>query len=252
MITKEEMAENLFRTLTVGINVGIDDGFFDSISNDDSLDETIRESAKNIKVGLINNGYTDFRKTLHLITELCTPADTSVKRRLLGHAYAWLGAKYRLLAIKYLHEYLYNDLKIDDGNWFPIYIDGQLFYENKQEAHECDISLGELSKAYEGEYMFNEALETLEIQSKLFPDNCPAIIHKCEIYRKMNNLDMAILVLKENLKKNCFKPKPYYDVVRETTTYIDCGEKTLKIWLEKYIKLKERGYVYRPRKRKVK
>lgn len=108
--------------------------------------------------------------------------------------------------------------------------------------------LSVLADAYEGNYMFKEAIETLKRQES----NTPAHIKIALLMVKDNRIDEAISYLKnvlEQLKKN---PVYYTNPLTEKTELDHAYKSDLRsipIHIEELEDKKKRGYVYRPRKK---
>lgn len=90
-----------------------------------------------------------------------------------------------------------------------------------------------LAKAYEGEYMFEEALSAYQKAWEIRPNACHYINMIARVYTKMNRLDDAISLLKD-------------------TPLIEGETKRMRIeHLKELQEKKAKGYVYRPRKKKM-
>lgn len=229
----ERIANNLFLSLSVGINF--------SAQNDDF---------KKLNINILNeNGYPEFRPTLFAIVDLCKPADTPKKRELLAKAYSWLGAKYREDAIKALRNFIKLDLNIDKREPYPLFVNGENVTIMERDAQICMLTLWELSDSYEREYLFSLALDVLNLAWKLFPYTDITIAKKCKIYKKMNNLDAAISLIEKELKEPWTQPYFRSNHFGEIH-YDDSNQRCLLVNLKEYQKLKERGYIYKPRPRK--
>lgn len=229
---KDKLADELFNSLCVGINISVDKNKLNEL---------------NI---LNEKGCTEFRPTLHMIIKICSTRSTKKQRELLARAYSWLGSEYRMQAIEHLSYYLYNDLNISKREPYPMFTNGQqVFNINDKDSFICRALLWDLSGAYEKEYQFDEALHTLNLTWYLFPYCYTTLAKKLNIYRKMNKLDNAINAIREALTEEWTQPYTYIDLLgREYFT--DSNKRSLLNDLEKYEKLKQKGYIYKPRPRK--
>lgn len=145
------------------------------------------------------------------------------------------GAKFRPEQIKYSKKLL------DSG--YPLEKEDAVYIYNL------------LADAYEGEYMFEEAIEMRKKLLSAHEDYTPAHIVIARLMVKQNRIDDAIKYLEdvyEDIKRN-----PYYrfDYLLEKRVlhYNYVGDmKALPIHIKELKDKKERGYVYRPRKKKTK
>ncbi len=140
-----------------------------------------------------------------------------------GLAYINEGAAYRKQAISCLEFYFANPLPLPkQPNGFPYFTQWYLH--------------SELSTLYEKEYMFDKAIEQLELCQK-YPDftgiNSADYTRIADIIVKRDGVDEAIKYIKD------LKKKSVYRKIKSDVDY------TYHELLEK----KAKGYVYRPRKK---
>lgn len=230
---KEQLASKLFSTLYAGISIT-------------ALDDKIAT----LDLGLMNeDGYTEFRPTLKLIVELCAAADTPLKRELLAKAYSWLGAEYRDKAIFYFNLYFNKDVKLQEFTPYPLFKDGKEVLTMERSAQKIYMYLLNLSKAYEGEYLFQMALDVLDQSWRLFPYDCTVLGNKFRVLKKMNRLPEIIDIIDEKLTQEWTKPYIYKSDILDKEFYRDNNKRYLLAEREKYRKLIDKGYIYRPRPR---
>lgn len=248
MDKKEKLAYQLFLSISVGINVSFDK-IIKMVIDDKDLNKTIQDLANTIYIQFSANGYTNFRDTLKMIVELCTPADTLYKKNLLSKAYSWLGADYRKLAINASKDYLQHDSIYNNDDIYPLFKDGQEVTSIDSKHYNTYFKLLDYSKALEGEYEFNKALLVLKKADHLFPyDYC---IHAkiFNVLRKMNQLDLIIDIINECLSQEWAKPCFQWNELKQCYYFNDRNQRALLCDLKKYTNLKKRGYVYKPRKK---
>ena len=232
---KEILASELFTTLCAGLSI--------SCPN-----EKIEELGLNI---MNKDGYTEFRPTLLTIIRLCQDADTPKKREFLAKAYSWLGADYREKAIYYINLFLDLDLDLKNRHPYPLFVNGQEVFIMDREAQLCYMKLIDLAKAYEGEYLFDLAYQTLIKAWDLFPSSYTILAHTFNALRKMNNLPQIIQIINHELEEEWTQPYMHTDMLGRTF-YRDSNRRCLLADREKYIAMIKRGYIYRPRPKKKK
>lgn len=137
----------------------------------------------------------------------------------------WAGAKFRQETIKWTQKW------IESGLLYPGCSDGRYTGCTVLQSRQYDAYL-RIGKACEGEYMFEEALSAYEKGHSARPDAYSLIVAMSRVLTKMNRLDDAIRLID---KSPC--PNPLDKNIRR---------ETLKELKDK----KERGYVYRARKKK--
>ena len=155
-------------------------------------------------------------------------------------AYGGSRVSHRKEAIHFINDYLLGPLYLEKGKHLSFLMpDGK--YATSEEAN--NILTAELyrylGKAYEGEYMFEAALETYKKMHSLDGRHLySTLIPICEIYIKLGDIDTAISLVKNN--------KPYPSIRKEELRLENSVKKN---YLEKYQSMKERNYVYKPRKK---
>lgn len=158
-------------------------------------------------------------------------------------AYGWSRVSHRKEAIHFINDYLLGPLYLEKGKHVSFLMpDGK--HATSEEAN--NILTAELyrylGKAYEGEYMFEAALETYKKMHSLDGRHLySTLIPICEIYIKLGDIDTAISLVKNN--------KPYPSIRKEELRLENSVKKN---YLEKYRSMKERNYVYKPRKKQSK
>lgn len=229
----EKLAEELFMSLCAGAEITLD-----------------TNKLNKLKINILNeNGYTEFRPTLFCIIELCQSKKTSLQRELLAKAYSWLGAEYRKKAIECINLYLNMDMKICEREPYPLFKDGKEVWIMEKSAQKCMMMLLDLSKAYEGEYMFDMAYQTLERAWHLFPYSYTVLAYKFKLLRKMNRLSDIIDIINKELLEDWTEPFYYEDITGKRTYYEEIRKSLLRN-RDEYQKLIDKNYVYRPRPRK--
>lgn len=161
-------------------------------------------------------------KASSLLPEPTTSREYSVK----SWACEWAGAEYRKETIKWTLKWLETGCKHSH--------DDTAYYPGCSPAQSRIITAYDrLAKAYEGEYMFDEALAAYQKAWEIRPNASHYINMIARLYTKMNRLDDAISLLKN-------------------TPLIEGELKTARNALLKELKEKKaKGYVYRPRKKKT-
>ena len=171
------------------------------------------------------------RKSILLAeVELCKPFETPISYCVIANAYYFLGAAYRQETIQYMTKYL------DNPDWMP----HSDYFEGDRERYLAG-RWGVLGLAYEGEYMFEEALQAYISEKIVAPEYPTAYVHIATVLSKMNRLDEAISFLKEA------QTTRYYREPGFGTTF----NTVIDNYLSKFEEKKKRGYVYKPRPRKT-
>lgn len=160
--------------------------------------------------------------------ELCKPFETSMSYCVIANAYYFLGAAYRQETIEYMSKYLEN----------PEWIPHKEYFEDDR-ARYLSGRWGILGQAYEGEYMFEEALQAYQLEKEVAPEYPAAYVHIATVLSKMHRLDEAIDFLKkaQNLR--------YYKEPGFGTNF----DRVIDNFLTEFETKKARGYVYKPRPR---
>lgn len=166
------------------------------------------------------------------IISLLSKNDTQAAHYYKARAYQLLGAKFRQDQIDSCNTLIKSNFDLDE--------------------HESIYILNLLAEAYEGEYLFDEAINTYEKLLKKHKGYSPAQVKIAYIMVKQNRLDDAIAYLKTILKE--LKSKPYYytDPLTKKKTVHYNYKKDLTLFaahIKELEEKKEKGYVYKPRKR---
>lgn len=184
--------------------------------------------------------YNYYIKTLHnnkekgaRIIEILKDYETPEAWYCKAIAYQLQGARFRQEQIKYARQLLESTYHLNENEITYI----------------CNL----LADAYEGEYMFDEAIKIHKQLLSKHKDYTPAHIKIARLMVKQNKIDDAIKMLKEIHKQ--LKSKPvYYNDPFTGKRKLDPIYKSDLLLLSSHIKelkeKKERGYVYRPRKRR--
>ncbi|RKL63049.1 tetratricopeptide repeat protein [Thermoanaerobacteraceae bacterium SP2] len=222
-----ELAKALFNNLNLGTG------------DDDDENNSNKEALKIIKQA------KDRQEVLDKIIELCQDIENPVAYYLIGTAYTWKGAKYRTQAIPYLEKYVANPVEIEKA-----------FYEREGEfidGFSSGIVLSyvysNLARCYEGEYIFDKALEYYQKALELDPSVASKYIHLANIYVKMNNLDKAIEVMQNAKNSKYYKTIKKVSPVDGTTICDNSFIYVIDNYLQGLYEKKQKGYVYKPRKR---
>jgi tetratricopeptide (TPR) repeat protein len=185
-------------------------------------------------------------EVLDKIIELCQNIEHPKSYYLIGMAYVWKGAKFRREAIYYLEKYLNTPIEIEESYYSR---EGKLV-----DGYTTGIQIShvykDLGKCYEGEYEFEKALESYQKAAKLDPSIPSAYVFIAQVLVKMNKLDKAIEVIQKAKNSRYYAPIKTISQFDGKIYYDD----TFKIVIDNYLEdlkiKKEKGYVYRPRKKK--
>ncbi|RGG79386.1 hypothetical protein DWW76_13030 [Coprobacillus sp. AF17-11AC] len=251
MVTREEFSEKLFISLSASFGLDTESYLSTMISNN-YYGENINKKIKVVLEFYSKNGYLNFRDTLLLIVDLCTPAESDKQLELLSRAYSRLGAKYRKETIISYEKYF---KKINLENYkeeYPLFENGKEV-RIKDKFHVDLLSdLLNYTKALEGEYEFENAFFILETANKLFPCCYTIYAKKFNILKKMNRLDDAIELIKKCLDSKWSQPYEIQIESENRTMLNDSNRRALLADLAKFTELKEKGYIYKPRKKNIK
>lgn len=202
---------------------------------------TEKELSKKAKSILIRcNHRTDVLKEM---IKLCPDPTTAKQLYIVSTAYVWLGAAYRLEAIKYLLKY------IDAGAvWEGTPKDIINIYGYDQSQIDLNISnvYYNLGQCYEKEYMFNEAIEAYRNSNKYNPYFAYNLVLIAGLFVKKDDYMSAFRVLENARLSIYYKNYEYYTcdnqkhikddfMIAIDTAYEDINKKF------------QRGYKYRPR-----
>ncbi len=213
------LALNIFHTLSVGYN----SSFLEKI--------LIKYILKDCK---------DRQDILNKVIEVCGEPNTPQKRYIYAITYAWSNKEYRNKAIHYLELYLNNELW--EESFIHKFRNINDTFEIQKKDHIYDLTKY-LAEIYEKEYQFNEALKNYEKMIKLDPYLPFGYNGKISIMIKKNKIDEAIQYLKVIKKSKYYcKNNNYYP-----NNWLMASIDDL---LKKCKNLKEKDYVYKPRKNK--
>lgn len=172
---------------------------------------------------------------LNAIGRLCMPYDTPKKMYIASQAYIWAGATGRAELIKILPKYIEQGAKWEGSVGGMVTID---FATNRKiPRHKLELAdlYNNLGKAYEGEYMLEDACNTYKEAIKTLP-SCSYYINLAKCLVKLGRFDEALHELETfKLSEYCSKEQlPHLsEVIADITSK------------------KERGYKYRPRPQKL-
>ena len=222
------LAENIFSTLGVG--------------------RSLTSKEQHAVTKAISN-CTSRQDILNVVIDLCSPANTPRKRYLKAMALSWSKAEYRPQAITAITEYLSNGLY--EGAFKGI-IKGEIygFHPDARNAHIASMYTA-LGKAYEGEYLFDEALNSYNSALNLEPFYPFSYYNVANIYKKMNRLDLARNTYETAKQSPFYSPYVSTDMFGQKNT-----DKTFQTVIDRNLceinDLIKNGYVYRPRNKKPK
>ena len=158
------------------------------------------------------------------VAKLCGTPFSAKGYYIKAFACSWSGAKYRQETIKWTKKWIEADFTYPDMPKWQ-YGDCGPYESRASQAWEW------LAKAYEGEHMFDEALNAYQTAWKIRPNGFHFINLIARVYTKMNRLDDAIALL-------------------ESTPMMEDEPQELREYnLNELYAKKERGYVFRPRKK---
>jgi len=184
---------------------------------------------------------------LDRIIMLCSNYNTPRSRFLTAMAYVYSTKRYRKESIRYLLNYLNNPLYDDAWN-------NEKHNANNTPTDEMNIHISEmyslLGKAYEGEYMFDEALASFKTAIQFYP-SCPLdIVNASKVIVKMNKLQDAMCFLENYRHTPYYAPKKTVSELDGTVYFDDWYKRAIDHAIMDVVEKINKGYVYRPRKRK--
>lgn len=212
-IDKSELALILLETLFLGSNKKIDKTY----------EPYVKDFLKK---------HTERTEQLHAIAELCTPYETSKQLYVACTAYIWVGATGRKKLIELLPIYIEKGAQWSGS--YGGYVEHQFRYRVKRQVMELANYYHYLGKAYEGEYMLDDAVISYQKSIDTLP-LCGTYTDLAGVLTKLGRFDEAIEALE------AYKASKYYDP--ETAAHISKKMDDIK-------KKQSRGYVYRPRPQK--
>lgn len=195
-----------------------------------------------LKINYILRNCKCRQDVLNKVIEVCGEPKTPFQRYIYAITYAWSNKEYRQLAIHYLNYYLSNELW--DGAYLNRYRSSVNDEERKKE-HLCKM-YDYLFDAYIGTYEFDKALETAEHMIEIDISNPTCHMAKCEILIKLNKLNECKEWLEAQKKLPFYKlDEKHLETEPQNWFYF-----TINRLLNDVNEKIEKGYVYRPRKRK--
>lgn len=161
-------------------------------------------------------------------------------------AYKWLGAKFR-------PEVILNNNKFLENPKFTFNPKNKTFNSSGAVVTQVDILFEiykDLGEAYEGEYLFEESLTAYKKAIEL-KDSIPSIYcNLAQVYSKMNKLEESINVLEQGKRSKHYGIKhiktAFGDDIKDDT-FVIVIDNHLREYRDKLAK----GYIYKPRRRKV-
>ena len=171
------------------------------------------------------------RKSILLAeVDLCKPFETPMSYCVIANAYYFLGAAYRQETIQYMTKYLANP------EWIP-----HVEYFEDDRVRYLSGRWNILGHAYEGEYMFENALQAYITEKNVAPEYPASYVCIANVLCKMHRLDEAIIFLKDAQNTQYYK-EPGFGT--SFNTVIDR-------YLAEFENKKKRGYVYKSRPKKT-
>lgn len=157
---------------------------------------------------------------LNYIIDLLDGIDTPKARYYRAKAYIYSTAEYRPLAIKAIKDYLSHELF--DGPY--LYTRHSTKYgKNFSADDERNIHLSEmyrdLGKAYEGEYLFDDAFMAYITERNFTPYWCNPYLHISRLLVKQNRLQDALNILTDARTSKYYVPTKYIYEGRVYTDY---------------------------------
>ncbi len=190
--------------------------------------ETVGAKAK-----AILNTCKNRQEVLFKAIELCGPNPSDAKSLyIVSHCYVWLGAKYRVQAIKYLEEYISLGASWSGTPRDIINMGG--YFVNQLSSNKASV-YHYLGKAYEGEYMFEKAENAYKEAETLCPEFATYSVCVANTFVKRNDLKKALDYLQNKKQTSYYKNN------------IDDYKMLLNNALDDVKSKIEKGYVYKPK-----
>lgn len=212
---KSELAYNLFMSLGVGT---VDPEYYDDVTEQKALCKTRNDIL------------------FHIINLIGYP-ETVKEKYTFAYAYYWLGSQYCTQAITYLCEYIKSGCLPDNGKRyipeFDLYIESQNNLANAY--HDLGVSC-------ERNYQFDDAMKCYIKAARMQPYYSHHYAFIARLCAKLNDLDRGIRILDRAKVSN-----KYYKMSERTET--KDFKRAIDIERKNLTDKKERGYVYRPRKK---
>lgn len=121
--------------------------------------------------------------------------------------------------------------------------------------HDFKYVLTALANAYEGDYIFDKAIETYNLLLSKYPKSSSSKVKISRIMVKQNNIDGAISYLEaayEEIKNNpYYYEDPLTNTIKFDASYLS-DLRCFPIYITELKEKKARGYIYKPRRRKLK
>lgn len=182
--------------------------------------------------------------------ELCGNGDTPQQRYVKAYAYSHLGASYRPQAINSIELYLSGPYFEKNMVGHHVIFGQTMSQENEIKIHK-EIMFEWLASAYEGEYEFEQAYKYFTEAYDLVPFYSTALVGAARVLIKMNKLDNAIALLEKAKQNQYYQPRQYKLAFNNKEYFDDAFKKIVDSELADAIEKKSKGYVYRPRKKKL-
>lgn len=167
-----------------------------------------------------------------IIIELCNGIKSPIAYWYMIQGYLLKGAKFRPKLIEYCNKILESNYDFNE--------------------HTYSLIINILAKAYEGEYMFDDAIKTYNLLLLKYEKYTSAHINIAFIMVKQHKIDDAIEYL-ENVHQNIESHPYYHKNILTGETELDPTYKSdircLPVHIQDLKEKKARGYVYRPRKK---
>lgn len=171
---------------------------------------------------------------LSIIAELCKPAETNEELYFISKAYVWAGADYRSEAIEYLKKYIAAGAICDETPEGIREMNG-ISYDLKSMSVASVYT--DLGNCFANEYEFDKAIECYQEAYSLVPYISSNAVKISEMYVKKNELVRALDYLETIKSSIYYKLEIYSSVIDKCITDVQ--------------KKIEKGYVYKPRKKKI-
>lgn len=190
------------------------------------------------------------QELLNKIIEICGTPTTPKARYVCAMAYSWSNKEYREKAVESLNLYLNNELY--EGAYKNVshasFAGRKFSLEEERNIHISNM-LNSLGKKYEELYQFEEALNCYEKAHILDPYQGTQLHYIAKVYIKMNRLEEIKIRMEKEKQSNYYEPVKYKTILDKE--YIENSYKmNVDSILEDINKKIEKGYVYRPRKKK--
>ena len=173
----------------------------------------------------------DTPQSRYLLVMACESSNVSMRKKLINAILNYLSHP--------IYDYAYKNVKHLPLHGIPTTL------EREKDIHLADV-YQYLGKAYEGEYQFENAYNAYWKASQLVPERANYIACCSKVLVKMGNFDKALSLLSRYKQSKWYKPVTYK--IHEVTRTDSSNKKIIDSEISSVKKLKEKGYVYRPRK----